>query len=172
MSTIFNATNQYAGFYQAYSGTDTAITISRAGYSQTVDAEDGEGFMVSQYEVVFQRNVGIQRFMNMKAAVANIGIGNGSMRLTGLVGRAEAFKKLLVGSDDNKEDICSQLTVQINEGSSFVSCTGNNAANKAGAIKCSGGIVSGIQLGGQIDQAGVLLQTGSLTITFTGLELI
>lgn len=172
MSAIFNSTNQYAGYYQTFSGGDTAITIKRATGGEEVDAKGGDGFMVSQYQVQFARNVNIQRFLNMEQAVAIVGAGQGTMQLTGLVGTLDAFQRLLLGSDNTKEDVCNQLTIEIKDASSFNKCVDNNGTSQSGTIRCSGGIVQGIQLGGQIDQAGVLMQTGSLTIQFTQLDIV
>lgn len=174
MSKVFNSTNTYAGFYQTYSGNDAAITISRSngGSSVTADALEGEGFMVSRYAIKFQRNVSIQRFLNMNSVVGIIGAGNGAMQLDGLVGKLESFQRLLMGSNSDVEDICNQLTIEIKDNSSLVKCSDGKQVGSTGTIKCSGGIVTSIDLGGQIDQSGVLLQSGSLTVQFTQLEIL
>jgi hypothetical protein len=170
MSKVFNSTNQYAGFYQTFSGGDVAITIGRAsGGSTRADSEAGEGFMVSQYAISFNRAVSTQRFLNMKEVVAILGAGQGTIQLSGLVGKLEAFQKLLMGSNNDKEDICNQLVVTITDASTMEKCSGGTP--KAGTIRCSGGIVQGIQLGGTMDNQGVLMQTGSVVIQFTQLEI-
>lgn len=173
MSTIFNSSNTYAGFYQTYAGGEAAIRISRSagGTAVDVDSDAGDGFMVNQYRATFTRQVGQLRFLNMKEIVGTLGAGQGALTLTGLVGRLEDFEKLLLGSNNDTEDICNQLVIEITDMSSMVACT-NGQANKAkGTIRCSGGIVQGIELGGQIDASGVLMQTGNLTIQFTQLDI-
>ena len=173
MSTIFNSSNTYAGFYQTYTGGEAAIRISRSagGAAVEVDADAGNGFMVSQYQATFQRQVGQLRFLNMKEIVGTLGAGQGTVTLTGLVGRLEDFEKLLLGSSNDTEDICNQLVIEITDMSSMVECTNGKSKKTKGTIRCSGGIVQGIQLGGQIDASGVLMQTGNLTIQFTQLDI-
>lgn len=174
MGTIFNSSNKYAGFFQAFSGGEAAIRISRAtGGNTTVSADAGDGFMVSQYQVRFERGVSTQRFLNMSEIVAMLGIGNGVVELTGLVGSIESFERLLTGSTSGEEDICNQLTIEITPSSSYSKCTDNrtSATSYKGTIRCSGGIVRGIALGGTIDQQGIMMQTGSVTIQFTQLDI-
>ena len=167
---IFNSTNKISGFYQAFSGTKAAINIARASGGGSVEA--GAGFMVNRYSVSFGRNVSIQRFLNVKDNVAMVGTGTGTCRLEGLLGKLADFKRLLVGTGSS-EDICNQLILTIEDSSAFTKCSGDAAEKSSDKrlIKCSGGIITSITLGGQIDQAGVLMQTGSLDLTFTDLEL-
>lgn len=168
---VFNGTNKFAGYFQAFSGGKAAIKIGRksAGTGSAID----EGFMVSQYQITAQRGVQLQRFLNVEGVVAQVGILNGGLSLSGLIGTAEGFKKLL-GGDNNGNDVCDQLTITITADSGYTKCDENGKAttvNKSAEFVVSGGIVTGVQLTGQVDQAGILMQTGNVTIQFTGLEL-
>ena len=172
--SIFNGTNEYAGFFESYRGGEAAVTITRGtGEGSAVD----EGFMVQQYQITAQRGVNTLRFLNMNKVVAQVGAVQGTCQLTGLVGTKEAFAKLLAGgSEGTAQDICDSLTVTIEASSGFNKCdsiTPGATMASPNPVKfiASGGIVSAVQITGQIDQNGVMLQTGTVSITFTKLEM-
>lgn len=169
---VFNSGNNIAGYFQTYKGGKAAISVFRKSKGGSGDSV-GSGFMVSQYNVAFQRAVALQRFLNLKDSVAIVGAGNGTIQLTGLVGKLEDFNELLGDSGDMSKDICDPLYVRITDSSSFAACegTGADSANSSGDIICGNCIVTGVNLGGQIDQNGVIMQTGSLTLTFNELEI-
>lgn len=166
---IFNSAPNIAGYYQSFKGGNAVITLSRQGSTTTADAKGGHGFMVSSYQVTFQRSVVLQRFLNMTDSAAIVGAGTGQAQLTGLVGTLDAFEELITGSTSGEEDICKALTMTINDSGGFTKCDGGTAKSSE-SIECSNAIVTGIQLTGQIDANGVVMQTANLTLTFSTLE--
>ena len=166
---VFNGTNKFAGYYQAFSGGKATVKIKRANDNSEVSID--EGFMVNQYQIGASRGVVLNRFLNMDGAVAQVGTVNGSLTLNGLIGTVEGFKKLLGG---NGSDVCNQLVVNISASGGYTKCDENGMEIKVNGdaqFVISGGIVTGIALSGAIDQNGIMMQAGSVTIQFTQLEI-
>ena len=166
---VFGGTNVYAGYYEAYKGGEASVSISRGSGGS---ANIGKGFLVQQYQIQAQRGVNILRFCNTTDLAAQVGALQGTCQLTGLIGTKEDFAKLLAG-EGTGSDICNPLTITINGQGGFQKCTQNGSESSDEAIEfiISGGIVSSFNITGQIDQNGVLMQQGTVTFTFTQLEL-
>ena len=81
---VFNGTNKFAGYYQAFSGGKATVKIKRANDSSEVSID--EGFMVNTYNIAAGRGVVLNRFLNMDGAVAQVGTVSGSLSLSGLIG--------------------------------------------------------------------------------------
>jgi hypothetical protein len=169
---VFNGTNKFAGYYQAFSGGKAAVKIKRA--NDNTEATIDEGFMVNSYTISAARGVGLMRFMNTDGAVAQLGLLQGGLTLQGLVGTVEGFKKLLGGTSDNESDVCNQLVITISAAGGYTKCDETGKETKVNAdaqFVLSGGIVTNVSLGGQLDTQGILTQTGSVTIQFTQFEI-
>lgn len=167
---VFNGTNKFAGYYQAFSGGKATVKIKRANDSSEVSID--EGFMVNTYNIAAGRGVVLNRFLNMDGAVAQVGTVSGSLSLSGLIGTVEGFKKLLGG--EGKSDVCNQLVITINAAGGYTQCNENGTETKVNGdaqFVISGGIVTNVNLSGAIDQSGIMMQTGSVAIQFTQLEI-
>lgn len=169
---VFNGTNKFAGYFQAFSGGKAAVKIKRANDASDAVTID-EGFMVNSYTIQAGRGLVINRFLNMDGAVAQVGNLTGTLQLQGLVGTVSGFKKLL-GGDSGNSDVCNQLVVTITASGGYTKCTETGEeikVNSDAQFVIAGGFVSGFSLSGQIDQAGVMTQTGSVSMQFTQLEI-
>lgn len=169
MAVIFNGSNEYAGYFEAFKGGDAAVTIARGTKSET---NVGEGFLVQQYTIQAQRGVNNLRFLNTPKVAAQVGALQGTCQLVGLLGTKKQFENLLTGGTAG-DDICSPLVVTIKGSGSFQQCVDGKATASTNSITfvASGGIVQGVTVTGQVDQNGVLLQQGTVTFSFTKLEL-
>ena len=183
-TNIFNGAPGIAGYIQSFDGGRALITIKRQNDTnttgQTASAE--EGFLVQQYQVQFQRGTQLQRFLNMKEAIAIVGAGQGTVTLTGLVGKLSAFEKLLAGSvqtgntnvnGDVKmvgvHDVCNPVMITIKDANGYKSCK-DPLTGKDGEIICKNAIISAITFTGQVDANGTIMQQASLQATFNGLS--
>ena len=166
MANIFNGSPQVGGVFEAFSDDKVMITIARAGATADLDA----GFLASGYRLNFQRNVSPRRFLNDTAAYYTVGFGVGTLQLDGLVGSKEAFDNLV--SDENA-DICTPLTITVYP-SFFKKCADGKSV-KTGtegslAYVCGNCIASNINLNGQVDQQGVVMNTGTLVFQIGSLQ--
>lgn len=173
-TTIFNGSNTYAGFYEAFKGGDASVTIARG---KGGNANIGNGFLVQQYTIQAARGVNTLRFVNTTDLAAQIGALQGNCQLVGLIGTKGDFTKLLTGGtagNGDGSDVCSPITVTIKGAGGFQKCDASGKVVAAGdsvTFRASGGIVTGVNITGQIDQNGVLMQQGTVTFTFTKLEI-
>ena len=173
-TTIFNGSNTYAGFYEAFKGGEASVSIARG---KGGNANIGNGFLVQQYVIQAQRGVNTLRFVNTTDLAAQIGALQGTCQLVGLIGTKADFTKLLTGGtagNGDGSDVCSPVMVTIKGAGGYQKCDENGTATAAdGSVTfvASGGIVTGVNITGQIDQNGVLMQQGTVTFTFTKLEI-
>lgn len=169
---IFNGTNKFAGYYEAFNGEKATVKIKRA--NSTSEESIDNGFLVNVYSIGATRGVVINRFMNLDGAVAQVGTLNGTLQLQGLIGTAEGFKQLLGGSTGGSNDVCNQLVITISAAGGYTKCDGNGNSTKVNedaTFVLSGGIVNQVAITGQVDQNGIMMQSGSVSVQFTQLEL-
>lgn len=166
---IFNGVTGYSGFYKAYDGLMTAIAFQRAGGKALLDAS----FLVRQVQIDWRRSIVMQRVLNNTQPIAMVGVGSGTLTLTGMIGTYGAFAGLV--QDDSKENICNPLSAVIASGTGFVGCTekGDQTNLYGVAINLSNILLTGINyrhtFGGNGD---IMLQEADLTFQVGGMGLI
>jgi hypothetical protein len=146
------------------------------------DIVDGinDGFMISQYQITFQRTVQNQYFLNVPDAIAILGRGQGQLTLSGLVGKADALATLLgsTPSADGKkgtsgsfvEDFCHPLCIMISGTTQMNDCSTTD--KNAGAVfLCGNVIIQQFAITGQTQADGAEMQSANLVGTFTRLDM-
>lgn len=187
-TNIFNGAPGIAGYIQSFDGGRALITIKRQfdanGKENTSPgdiASAEEGFLVQQYQVQFQRGTQLQRFLNMKEAIAIVGAGQGTVSLTGMVGKLSAFEKLLAGNVSSgtpaaqmkgTHDVCNPVMITIKDANGYRACKkSGELTGTDGEIICKNAIISSINFTGQIDANGTIMQQATLQATFNALDI-
>ena len=165
---VFNGSDSYVGFIQAYTGKNASVTISKNSSSKELTSS----FLVDRFAIGFARNVSTRTFLNVSGRVAMLGLPQGTIDLSGLVGAADDFKEFL-GTSDNVA--CELLTITVDASNGYKSCEGNgNTTTSSKPVKfiCSGALVDNIAMGGQSDgSSGISMVTASVRLVFTKLQL-
>ena len=163
---IFNGVKGFSGFYKAYDGLLTAIAFQRANSMELLDSS----FLVESLQVNWNRSIQLNRVLNNTKPVAMVGIGNGSLTISGMIGTYVAFAGLI--EDDSKENICYPLSAVIASGTGFVGCTNDGEQHDlAGVgINLSNLLLTGIMYRHQL-QGDIMLQKADLTFMIGGMGL-
>ena len=197
-TTLFNGATNYHGFIESWSGGEATITVARATgnsdqaiqnaiktalNSESDDNKVTEGFYVQQYQLGFQRTVQNQYFMNIKGAVAILGRGQGTLSLSGLVGKADQFLKLFGANKDGSSgqsadgsfarDFCNPLVIVIKGGTQLKSCGSQGAVSANGlgvTFICSNVIINNFSVQGQLQADGAEMQVAGIQAQFTALD--
>lgn len=157
---VFDGVDGFSGFFKSFDGENVSITFKRKGVEDDLDS----GFLADGYSATWRRGVMIQRLLNKKKPVAQLGPGDGTLSLTGLLGTSEGVKKFLTG-----DDVCEPLTVVITGNSSFKDCDGKSGS--ATKVTLTGVIPSSVTLGSQQAQGGIMMQSCRLDAVFTGFSI-
>lgn len=171
-SNIFTAGPSFPG-YAGYFG-PTKGGRSLIGFGTNVsEAQDAAnqmlsdwGFLCESYTAQFSRNVASKHFLNVPQPAAMTGYPNGTLQVTGMVGTYDAFENII---NHSTGDLCGRLVCVITNGSSFTPCADVN--NKGTQIICAGLIVDTIQITGQVDQQGVLIQQAIIRFNMSDMQI-
>jgi hypothetical protein len=171
-TNIFNGTSEVGGVFEAFSKDQVLVTIARAkGDNAGKETDLNDGFLASGYRINFQRNVQPRRFLNNTSTFFNVGYGVGTLQLDGIVGKKSAFDKLL---SNGNEDVCNPLIISVFP-SFFHNCLengGQEASEAAKSLKyiCGNCMAQTVALTGQVDQHGIVLNTGTLVFQIGSLK--
>lgn len=170
---IFNGTSTVGGVFEAFSNDKVMVSIARASTYNT-NPNKGKnldsGFLASGYRITFQRNVSPRRFLNNTATFFNLGYGTGTLQLDGIVGKKSAFDDLLTGKD--VDNVCDPLVITISP-SFYTECVeGKAKPNTNDSLKyiCTNCIAQSVILNGQVDQQGIVMNSGTLVFQIGGLK--
>lgn len=163
---IFGGNGSITALY-GLENTSSTVTFSNIG-------EDSfkYGFLVESYQLTWGRQVITKRVFNLDGRVAITGAGQGTLTLTGMVGAADEFEKLIGATTG--ADICDKVTCTIEANSGFATCSSDGSTQKhkgAVEITCKGVLLASIGMGGQISDANALISQGTLTFNITGLDI-
>lgn len=194
---IFNGASNYAGYIQSWKGGRAAVRVIRAkdhtaeainnaltdlanGGGKGISDGINDGFMISQYQITFQRTVQNQYFLNVPDAIAILGRGQGQLTLSGLVGKADALATLLgstpsttVGTGTTGtfvEDFCRPLCVMISGTTQMNDCKQEDT-NAGAVFLCGNVIIQQFAITGQTQADGAEMQSANLVGTFTRLDM-
>ena len=169
-TNIFNGSDSYVGFINAASNEDVVVIISRAGGdSKKLSAS----FLVSDFQIGFQRGVALQTFLNVKGRVAMLGLPSGTIALAGLLGSADDFEEFL--SSDVENDACQPLVITITASNGFTACKkdgSTDTSSKPCKFVCSGALVQSVNTTGRVDQNGIMVITANVQMQFTKMQLV
>lgn len=163
-NNIFGGASKISGVFEAFSDDKVLVKIAKAGSSsEKLD----DGFLVEGYQIAFQRGVTPRRFLNSSGVFYNVGFGQGTVSLRGIVGKKAAFDELLSADSDG---VCKPLTITVYP-SYFKSCDENGKNGDTSlAYVCGNAMAVRVDLSGQVDPQGIVLNTGNLTFQISALS--
>lgn len=173
---LFTGASKYAGYIESWRGGRASIKVYRGDKNSSTEGVGAKnGFLVNQYSLTYQRTVQNQYFLNVEDAVAILGRGQGQVQLTGLVGSAEALKKLLSttgNENDAVEDLCNPLIIEITGTTQMNSCADTQGlTSKPVTFICRNAIIQQFSIQGQLQAEGAEMQVANIAAQFTALEM-
>lgn len=113
----------------------------------------------------FARSVTRRYFINIPGCAYIVGIGNGTMQVSGLLGRAKDFAELFGPNLDNP---CKAVRTATIKTKSLQACDGNSF--NSDKIVLTGVIPVAVGINTRIEQDGVLYYIASASFEFTGMS--
>lgn len=168
MAQVFDTGGTIDAIYGTSGGnTITFSNLQNGTSSYTLQ----NGYLIDGYSIGWQRSIQLKRVFNRNNRVAIVGYGQGQLSLSGLIGRADDFEQLMDATSG--EDVCNLPVCAIEANSGFKTCSSDGSSNDSGAsvIKVSGLLHAQIQITGQIQDNGILLQTCNMTFAISGVEI-
>lgn len=168
MAQVFDT----GGTIDAIYGTSGGNTITFSNLQSGTNSYTLQnGYLIDGYQIGWNRSIQLKRVFNRSNRVAIVGYGQGQLTLSGLIGRAEDFEQLM--SATSGDDVCNLPVCTIEANSGFKTCSSDGSSNDNGAsvIKVSGLLHATIQITGQIQDNGILLQNCNMTFAISGVEI-
>nr|DAQ19013.1 MAG TPA: hypothetical protein [Herelleviridae sp.] len=168
MAQVFDTGGTIDAIYGTSGGnTITFSNLQNGTSSYTLQ----NGYLIDGYSIGWQRSIQLKRVFNRNNRVAIVGYGQGQLSLSGLIGRADDFEQLMDATSG--EDVCNLPVCTIEANSGFKTCSSDGSSSDSGAsvIKVSGLLHAQIQITGQIQDNGILLQTCNMTFAISGVEI-
>ena len=117
--------------------------------------------------VAFNRGVQRRYFLNQAGGAYLVGVGNGTLQVSGLLGSAESFGKLFGGDDICKNKRNVKLVL-----SGMKQCDATTTKADAGSIELKSVLPTGVSITASIQgQDGILYFNATATFTFTGMTI-
>lgn len=169
MANIFDsaAGGTISGVFGGADSDDTIVFSSINGTDSALD-----GFVIESYSLNWGRAVSYRRAYNKKGNVVVLGKGAGTLTLTGLVGPADEFEQLLEATSGN--DVCKNANCVIKTGGGYSTCdtAGNKTtSSKPLTITAKAVVLTGIAMGGQLQEGGVTLTSANLSFKVGGVSI-
>lgn len=141
--------------YAGVRGDSAILTIS--------DSPESGAMLLESASVNFNRGVQLRNFMNGTTA-AFVGVGNGTVSLSGLFGSSEQIKNLL-GTQANPCKLARTITLKAGM---LTKCSETGENTKMGAtITLHGCIVTGFSLTSQVQQDGQIYESATVQMLLT-----
>lgn len=142
-------------------GTSGILTFnSVGGASGNVDT----ALLIDGMEIRFARTVSRKYFVNIPGCAYIVGLGSGTLTVSGLLGRASDFKELF-GADLSNP--CKTVRTATIKTKSLQACDGNTV--NSDKITLTGVIPVSIGITTRIEQDGVLYYTANASFEITGM---
>lgn len=138
----------------------------------SVGADDMDGFIIEGYTLSWQRGLQYRRAYNKKGNIVVVGKGTGSLSLTGLVGPADEFERLVESTSG--KDVCKNANCTISAGGGYSSCdsSGNTStSSKNITITAKSIILQGLSISGQMQEGAVTLTQANMTFKVGGVAI-
>lgn len=148
-------------------GGNGIITFSRAN---DATGDTSAALLISSASLQFARTVSRQFFLNVNGIAYLVGVGNGSLTLTGLLGKSSDFVSVFGVDLDNP---CGNLTTATLDVTGMTECTAgtsNKPANN-GIITLGGLIPVSVAITASVQNDGLLFYSANATFQFSKLSM-
>lgn len=120
--------------------------------------------LIDSVSINFSRTISKRYFVNIPGCAYIVGMGNGTMQVSGLLGKADDFKELFGA---NLSDPCKTVRTATIKTKPLQACDGNSV--NSDKITLTGVIPNSIRIDTRIEQDGVLYYMASGSFEFTGM---
>lgn len=168
MKDIFGGNGTVEAIYGISSG--SSIVFSDL-YNASAADQVGLGFMIDTYSINWSRPAIMKRMFNMSGRLAIVGAGNGVLQLSGLVGAADLFEKLI--SNTGGTNVCNMPVCTIDASSGFARCESGVETTETESVEivCKGILLTQLTLTGQITDNSTLMTTANLGFLVSGVDI-